>query len=198
MPNIHRVRVAWTGFPGAPGVSTFYALNGTTFIPHLQIFLTGVAGQMPNDVTLQIENTGDIIEAVSGDLMGSWAGAAQTPIVGSQSGAYSAPTGAVVNWLTGDVLDGHRLRGKTFLVPLANSAYDLTGSLGAEPLGAYRDYARSLSEDYDPNFVVWHRPRAAKAADGSRPAVTARAGGYSVVTGSSVPDECVVLRSRRD
>jgi len=198
MPNIDRVRVSWTGFPGAPGVSTFYALDGPAMLPHLKTYFDAMRGQIPADVTMTIENFGDIIEPISGDLVSSWVGEVQAPSVGEQNGQYAAPVGACVNWLTGDVLDGHRLRGRTYFVPLASAAFDLTGSINSTVLTAYRAFSETFRTDETGNFVIWHRPRVAKAADGSRPAVEARAGGYSVVTGSQVPDESVVLRSRRD
>lgn len=198
MANIQRLRVEWTGFPGAPGVSTFYALDAVALMSPLHYMFSTHKDIFPSDVTITALLTGDIIDPLNGDLVGSWSGGSWAPITGTDTGPYTAPAGAVINWQTGDVLDGHRLRGKTFLVPLGGGAYDLTGSIAATTLGYIQTVATYAANTALGNFVVWHRPRAARAADGSRPAVTYRAGGYSQVTAATVPDKSVVLRSRRD
>src|SRR5674476_946106 len=110
---------------------------------------------------------------------------------------YAAPVGMCVDWNTGVVMDLHRLRGRTFVVPCSGAQFDVDGSPLSTAVSGLQSAGDALIAA-DGNLMVWHRPRAAKAADGSRPAVTARAGGYANVTTAHVPDKAVVLRSRRD
>lgn len=198
MANISRVRVAMTGFIGAPGVMTFYCLTPDTFVTALHAWLVGVAGSLPGVVKLNIEPGGDTIDSTSGALTGSWAGAATAEISGADTGGYSAPSGMVISWLTGTVVDGHRLRGKTYLVPFARSAYGPDGQLNAANVADMKTKADAFQAAAAANFVIWHRNRKARAADATHLAVTARAGGHSIVSGTRVTGRPAVLTSRRD
>jgi hypothetical protein len=184
--NIQRVRVALTGFPGAPGVSTFYALDGAAMLAPLRALYQNRRTNFPSDVRFTFETIGDIIDPLTGDLMGTWTGTNPGDVVGTDSGIYSAPSGLAVTWLTGDVLDGRRLRGRTFMVPLASDVYALDGGIGAGVLAAFVTDAAALVAAAAANFVVWHRPN------------PSHAGGYSVVIGSRVSNKAAILTSRRD
>jgi hypothetical protein len=196
--NLERVRVGWDGFAGAPGVSTFYFLDASSAMTALHSFYTDVAAALPSDVNIQVENTGDRITAASGALVGSWSGTAQTVITGGQAGSYAAPTGCVVDWWTGAILDAHRVRGRTFLVPLAGNSYQDDGSLLDATRVALQAAAESFRSGQASNFVIWHRPFAGSPAVGTRPARPAHDGDYAAVTSATVPDKACVLRSRRD
>ena len=198
MTELARVRVAWTGFPGAPGVSTFYALSSTGVVGHLDTMFGAILAYFPADVTLLVEETGDLIEDTTGALTGAWSSSPVTPRVGIGSGAYSAPSGAAITWKSSTILDGKRLRGRTFLVPLTGTRFDSDGSLGSSAVTDIGEAAAALVTAEAGNLVIWHRPRIAAAATAYHPAVTARAGGHGPITASSVRDMAVVLRSRRD
>ena len=192
-----RVRVIWTGFTGAPGVSTFYVDSGSTMAAAIGEFFTNVSGLLPNDVTIHVENSGDVIDETSGDLTGSWTASSVTDVTGTGGDYYAAPAGMIVDWFTGVVMDRKRLRGRTFLVPISNPQFAIGGGLVSACITGAQDAADALLAA-DGNLLIWHRPRAAMAADGSRPAVTARAGGYASVSSAHVPNLAAVLRSRRD
>lgn len=192
MAVINRVRAALTGFPGGPGVSTFYCLNPNTFLPLLRDMYFNNSVTMPFGVTVTIENTGDVIDSTTGVLTNTWTAAPVVFVQGQGGAGYSAPSGACVTWTTGTILDGTRLRGRTFLVPLTGDSYQSDGSLDPVTLTRLRDNAASLVNAAAANFVVYHRPIAAGKLHGPR------AGGHSVVTGSLVRDKVAVLRSRRD
>lgn len=198
MAVINRVRASFTGFPGSPGVSTFYCLNPEAFLPLLRAFLQDFAAQIPQNVLVQVEGTGDIIDSTSGVLTGTWSAAPPTVVSGAAAGAYAAPAGICVNWVTGTVLDGHRLRGRTFMVPLGASAFDSDGSLNAVALSQFRLSAATFVTNAAADFVVWHRPRPAGTLSPKGVLLPARAGGHAVVISSKVNDKVAVLRSRRD
>lgn len=198
MTNLIRVRTTLTGFIGGPGVATMYFLNENTAIPSVRAFWEAVSFVMPVSVTAQVQNEGDVIESTTGALTGAWSKAPVAPVFGKTPGPYSAPTGAVVNWLTQNVFDGRRLRGRTFIVPMDNGVYETNGTLQQAAINAINGAADALIFEQSLSFVVWHRPREARPLDGSRPAVTARPGAHGIVTARRVPDKVAVLRSRRD
>lgn len=187
-----------TGFPGGPGVATMYFLDANTAAASVSSFWNNLMNLIPADVSITPEAFGDTIEDSTGVLTGSWASGASAQHQGNIAGAYSAPSGGVVTWTTGTVLDGHRLRGRTFVVPLVGGAYQADGSLADTTLTTMRSAAQALIFEQSQSFVVWHRPFKGRAATLTRPARPAHAGGHGLVTGSRVPDIAAVLRSRRN
>lgn len=198
MTSIARIRSVFTGFPGGPGVATMYSVNTATLAASVRAFWQAIAGALPGDVHIQVEGFGDLLEDTTGALTGAWSTATPAIVNGTSGAPYMAPAGAVINWVSATILDGRRVRGRTFVVPIAGEAEQVDGSLSAGVLGTLSGAASGLVIAEAGGFCIWHRPRAAKPADGSRPAVTARAGGHALVTSHSVPDLVAVLRSRRD
>src|SRR5450759_5627197 len=118
MVNINQVRVAWSGFPGGPGISTFYTTGPlAAFRTSLSDMLTGLSTYIPGNVLMVVETSGSVLDPLSGDLVSVWSEATEHVIDGLDSSAYSAPTGFIINWATGTVLNGHLLRGRTYIVP---------------------------------------------------------------------------------
>jgi hypothetical protein len=185
MPEIYRVRTGWTGFIGGPGVTTMYFLDVATAVASVHTFWSELLSRFPTDVHLQVENVGDIIEDSTGEMTGAWSADAVGSLTGTGDGNYAAPAGCVVNWLTDTVTAGRRLRGKTFLVPLAGGTYDGDGSIGAASLSAIQAAADALVVGQSTSFVVWHR---GSGTDGSN----------GLVTSAKVNDFTAVLTTRRD
>jgi hypothetical protein len=203
MTTLQRIRVGWTGFIGQPGVSTFYATTASTLLPQLETFFTSIAGQLPNVVRIQIEGSGDEIDVTTGGLVGGWAASAPAPIVGGVAGVYSGVGGALVQWSTPTVFSGRRLKGHTFLVPIAALAYDASGQIASPNLGTMRAAAAALVAAAAGNMIIWQRPRVATAAWTDRhgvahPAVASRVGGFASVDTGTVRAVVTELRSRRD
>jgi hypothetical protein len=192
MTVIQRVRITWTGFVGGPGVSVFYFSE--TAIPNsgLRTFFNGVSTYLPNVVTINFPQAGDKIEDTTGVITGAWSAGPTTPVTGQvASAAYSGTSGACVDWLTGSVVAGRRPMGRTFLVPLAGSAYQNDGTILEAARTSLTSDAVNLVAAFTPNFLVWSRPL--KDEDGA----VIRAGTSSPVIGARIPDKAVVLRSRR-
>lgn len=186
MVDIHRVRVTWDGFIGGPGVSTFYALNGPALLPDLHQFFSNLQLKIPADVNIRFPIEGDIIDPVTGNLTGAWTAGLENYIDCSGTGGYAAPVGCVVNWVTGQVYNNHRLKGKTYIVPLYSDAFDVDGSLLAGEHAGILSAAETLVTAAADNFVVWSRP------------VNNLNGGSALVLSTNVPDKAAILRSRRD
>lgn len=197
MTSLYRVRTELTGFGGGPGVATMYFLDTDTAVASVHDFWGTVAAAMPPVVHMQVVPAGDIIESTTGTITGAWAASAVTEVVGQGAADYASPAGVIVGWGTNTILDGRRLRGRTFIVPLSFDAYQNDGTIGTTTLPNFVNAATGLISEQADSFVIWHRPREAVAADGSRPAITARAGGHGLVVRHTVPDKVAVLRSRR-
>jgi len=185
MTEISRVRSVWTGFPGGPGVTTMYFLDTATAVADLRTFWALFSGALPADVHIQVENAGDIIEDSTGALTGAWSSESVAVVNGASTEAYSAPSGACINWLTETIGPHRRIRGRTFIVPLANEAYQNDGSLSPTVLAEFHDHAESFIVSQSSSFVVWHRGTGSDGTNG-------------LVTAASVHDMVAVLRSRRD
>jgi len=198
MATLDRIRVAMAGFPGAPGVMTFYASDALTFVDPLHAWLIAIATAMPTDVQLTIESQGDVIEDQTGTINGTWTTTVGATVPGLSTGSYAAPCGYVAEWLTSGFFSGRRLRGRTFVVPLGGASYFTDGTILDGSLADFRAAAATLVTSTAGNFRIWQRPRKARPADGTHPAVTARVGGSGAVSSSRIPDKVAVLRSRRD
>ena len=192
MANIQRIQIPSSGFIGGPGVTTFYALDAAAALPELKGLMAGFAALQTSNLHYEYPTVGDIIDPINGDLVGSWTAGGRAGDTGGDSAVYSAPSGMCVNWLTGDVLDGHRLKGRSFFVPMSSNVYQDDGSIAPSILSSFQSLADAKVSSMAANFVVWHRPKKDKITH----AIT-RDGGYSVVTSAHVPDRAIVLRSRR-
>lgn len=202
--NILRVTARWTGFTGAPGYSNFHFTSdagfwdGGLFGDEAELAAESAAGRvraafdaidqwLPTRVNIGIEPETVILDSDTGEIVGSVPVEVDPVESGGTSRAYSAASGAVVNWRTNDYRFGRRIRGRTFIVPLAGDAYGTDGTLADNALSSLRSFATTLIADQaDPQFGVWSRPRSG-------------AGGvFATAVSASVPDMSAVLRSRRD
>lgn len=198
MGVLNRIRVRLEGFPGAPGVATFYSLDTNTIVTSLQDLWTVLATAMPPDVTIQVDSAGDQIEETTGNIVGSWAHAAQGAIVGSGGANYAAPVGIAVTWLTDGIVAGQRVKGRTFVVPTSANIFDNQGRVPQGSLNGFQAAAEAFVAAQSASFVIWSRPFPGAAAVPPKPARALRLGSHSLVTASLVKGTAVVLRSRRD
>lgn len=191
---ISRVTAEWTGFPGAPGYSNFYfgGDSGTTGdaqadADRVQALFEYVASYLPTGVTVTIQPEVVTLDETTGNMTGITAIESPDTVTGRGTGGFSGPSGAVVNWMTGSFVNGRLVRGRTFFVPLAGSAYESNGTLTTPALNGFRTGASIfVGEVGSRALVVWRRPR------------NGTPGSSHLVTSAQVPDIAAVLRSRRD
>lgn len=202
--DILRITARWTGFSGAPGYSNFHFTtdggfwDGGFLTPDAEVAANGAAERVisafsgtrsifPSEVSIGIESEAEILDSDTGEIQGVVAIEDPPSTVGQATGGYSAVSGAVVNWRTNDYRFGRRIRGRTFLVPLAGSTYQSDGTLTSDALDGLRGFGNTIvNGSGSADFGVWSRPRAG-------------AGGvFATAVGASVPDMAAVLRSRRD
>lgn len=191
---ITRVRAQWSGFNGAPGYSQFH-FQSSTGEPDaagdralVHQFFAAVDNWLASPVRISVDSTVEILDSATGQLIDYADDDTELPqLTGGSSGAYSAASGAVVNWLTNTVVGGRRLRGRTFLVPASPAAYQSDGTLDPTALTALNNGASILSgAGFSSGFGILSRP-----AGGGQIS-------FGEVTGHRIPDMAAVLRSRRD
>lgn len=191
---ITRITAVWTGFQGGPGYTNFFfnAFGGGDVVDleaaRVFTFFARLQSILPSDVNVEVMQEAAILDEATGALI-DYAQASDSPgdINGQAAGAYSAPSGAAITWNTAAIARGRRLRGRTFVVPLSNGAYEADGTLASAAIGDLNNAAEGLIGDgAGPEAVIWSRPR-----DGA-------GGTIGAITGYRVADQAAVLRSRRD
>jgi len=199
MANLVRAVINWTGGIGLPGFTNLHFRNQTPgvisqavvddAVTKLDAFLTGIRGSIPSTVTLAVNATLTEIDETDGTIQAFWTGTPAAAGAGTGGSIYAAPSGGVVNWTTSAVRNGRLIRGRSFLVPMDNAAYDTGGTIATTDLTALNTAATNLrAASGDARLVVWGRPTTAGGTDG----VSAE------VTSSNVPDKVAILSSRRD
>lgn len=192
--TIYRTTTVWSGFSGAPGYTNFY-FQGTgdgesvdAVLTRTHAFWNEIKAYLPGPVTLQVSGEVARIDETTGMVEAFLNGMPPASVKGVPTGNYAGPSGACVTWSTGAVRNGRRVKGRTFIVPLANAAFDSDGTLGVAALGDLNTAATAMRDPASPNLGVWSRPSARGAADGI----------FHFVTGHRITDKAAVLRSRRD
>lgn len=185
----------WTGFQGAPGYTNFHFADQAANPGPVEArtrtsaFFNAVSAVLPANVQWMTEGEVAIVDETTGMITDyETAEPNPTPGSGGRSGGYSASSGAVITWNTNGVRNGRRVRGRTFLVPLAGNSYEDDGTLTGSVITTLNDAAEALigATGFESGFCIFSRPS------------TSGAGGVYPVIGHRVPDMAAVLRSRRD
>lgn len=195
MADIYRVKALWSGFGGSPGVTTHYLGETPTAadLTAVRTFYNTLAPHLPSGLTIAVPGSGDIIDEFEAGLTGTWTATAPTAVSGSNAGEAPAPVGAVVQWLTAGIHRGKRVRGRSFLVPLA-AQYEGNGTLLATFVTTAQGAGTALITALNPKLRVWCRPLYGEG----KPRPIIAVGNSFQVTAAAVPDKVMVLRSRRD
>ena len=122
-----------TGYTGAPGwhrmkfIGSLTGAECTTVSAAMKAFynslltITPAAAKMTWQQPAQVfSDTGVLLNEVTIPTLPS-----QLQFTGA--GGYAGGTGAVVFWNTGALNGGHKVRGRTYLVPLTSNSYDSSG-----------------------------------------------------------------------
>lgn len=197
MTTLNRVVLRWQG-PQIKGaaVSVLYfdgSDNAAPPVTGIQSAFQGLHFHLPSGVTIVVPASGDRIDDTTGALTGVWSVAGENTATMDGAAASAAGVGACVSWNTGGIVPGggatprpRRLRGRTFLVPLANSAYGPDGTLDTAAYNQINTFATALRAAGP--LAVWHRPTSPGASDGNSYGVTSH----------RVSDKVAILTSRRD
>lgn len=202
-----RVTTVWTGFIGSPGYTNHYFEEATIAEPGaydacraVRQFFLAAAPLMPSTVHLDVQHTVAQIDEHNGAQTGEIADIAPgSTMLGGDGNNYSAPSGASINWGTATFVGGHRITGRTFIVPLGRGAYGPDGELLPASLTTLRTAANIIATPLIPlvsRMVVWHRPK--YVVPKTTPPTIAVPGSYGIVTTYNVKAKSAVLTSRRD
>lgn len=196
MTSIDRAYVVWSNFPGGPGVSVHYAFPGNGVAAKLRTFYNALAGILPINLTIQVPGSGDTIEDTTGEIVGGWSGTTPAVVVGTLNSVYTAPSGCSTRWLTGGVVRGRRLRGRTFIVPMGGTNSTQQGTWNSTTVATIQAAADALIASANPGLCIWNRPQKA-VTTGPHPH-PAYPGSSAQVTAAQVKSEVNILKSRRD
>jgi hypothetical protein len=113
-------------------------------------------------------------------------------VTGTASSAlrWAGGTGACITWKTGNIFNGHRVQGRTFLVPLVD-CYGNDGTLDPAAITAITNAGNALIAAPGAELSIW-----SKQFNKAVPPVQI-AGDNSPVSSCSVKDMASQLRSRR-
>lgn len=197
------VRTEWSGTSGGPGLTQMAVLGaaggiwnpgGTqAAVNAVRAFWASLTGQLPNELSLVVSPVIDDYDTVSGELVGSYtAGTSPAPVLGTSTATYAAGAGFKVTWNTGQIRNGRRVRGSTFVVPAAQVVYDTSGRIIGTTQTVVNNAAGTLLSalgSAGTSMAVWSRPRE----------LPTPRGGYAteVVTGTC-SSKTAIMRGRRD
>lgn len=183
-------RAFWAVPGGGLGITNFHTTpiagtaEGATIANLVQQFFIAIRTNLPNDVTISFDSE-VTVHNDQGELTATYPVTPPASTVGGQTGGWAGAAGARIDWLTGIIVAGRRLRGRTYIVPLASTVYDNDGTLTTAFVNTLTAAANGLADALElaglPLVVV------------SRTHQT-----QSVVTGQIVNDKTAILRSRRD
>lgn len=180
-----RVRVAWNGLGGLPGVSTFYYPSSAPVLTGLTSFFNSIKSLVPDALSWTIPNSGDTIDMADGSLVGGWIGTGGGTVQGiGGASPYAAGVGTRVVWNTLGIAGGRRVRGATFIAPILASNFDSAGTIATAALNTIQTAASSLAAS-GVAWGVWSRP------------TDTRAGTFHATNDAIVADRVTALRSRR-
>lgn len=201
MAVVSVLKVEWSGFVGGPGLSQFVLegddpLDLQPALQALEDFFVALAPLIPNNILLTPQTEALHYEHTTGVLLGATQLTAVGASTGTATGTWAAACGGSIQWDTGQIQNGRRVRGRTFIVPMAVNAYEDDGTLTSTAVSTMTTASGEISTFVGPNaantFQVWGRPRDATETQPAKPASLAQ------ITGASVSDKVAILRGRRD
>lgn len=193
---MQRVRVTTAGWSGGPGVMTFYASDSVAedattaqaIVDALDPVFDNITTLFPGAWSATVDSFVDTLTTTSGAVIATDTVTPWTKTGGSSAGFGPLAVGGCVTWLTDTFLSGRRLKGRTFVSPVASEFNDADGTPNATMNSHLTDFGAAwvagVSGTTAP--VIWHRP------------VSGSGGASSPITAALVRDKFAVLRSRRD
>lgn len=197
------VRTYWDGTSGGPGLTQF-ALEGAAggewnpggtngAVSAVRVFWDSLKALLPDELRLTVSPIIDDYNSITGKLVGSYvASTTPTVVAGTSATSYAAGAGAKITWNTNQISNGRRVRGSTFLVPLAAANYTITGTISAAAIATINNSAGNLISGLataSTPLAVWSRPI-------KEP--NARAGFDTQVVSGTCGSKTAILRGRRD
>lgn len=196
---IGKVQVILSGFPGAPGLITWYwngaaagsftTADATAAVAASYALLNALKTGFAGTCSMQVNPAVEVLEATTGALTGIVQATPVAAVVGTGTGVVLSAEGPLLQWITADVVGRRLVRGRTFVVPSASGAIGSPGTVIAAFTTAALAGMAAYIATAGPSPVVWHRPA---------PFATGANGSAHEIVAYGVPAVVSVLRSRRD
>ena len=193
MATILRTRATLTGPAGLPGLSTFYWLdpspsdsNATAALAGVRAYFEAVKSLLATGVTVLYQQEVDVLNDATGGLVAQQTATAQTSTIATGTDEAPPATQLGLTLLTGTVVDGRILKGRTFLGPVAPACFTAAGVPTGTAKTALNAGGAAMLAVSAVDLCVWSRPKGGS-------------GGIAVAcSGVSAATQAWVLRSRRD
>ena len=164
--SVFEYTVQWTGGRIGLGFTNWHihesgADNLAAISTAIRTWYDAVNNTIPNSITNTFPAEVKVLDESTGTLENAVPVTPLSPLTGGGSGTYSANTGRLVRWNTGEVAGGRRITGRTFLVPNIGTAFDSSGSVAASTLSTDNTahaalLAATQAGDF-PQLVVWSK-----------------------------------------
>lgn len=195
VPVIQKLVITWTGVPSGGGASIMFAADAAVLSTAMRTFFDSIKVYLAPGVGITFPTGGYTIHADTGIASTTWSQTPPSPVGSINTGGYAAPAGAVVTWRTPELnFFGHLMKGRTFIVPLGQSAFQNNGTLDDTFKGILQTKAADVVTTGAP--VVYERH--SDGPDADHPDRVAHDGKAALVTSATVNDRAAVLRSRRN
>lgn len=169
MTNLIRARAIGSGWVGGPGLATFYFLGSPTptvaeateAAARVRAFFVAAAPVIWNSATWQALGDVDVIDDLSGNLVGGATGVTPAPVAGTGGTNLAPPHNAgLVVLNTGFIVRGRRLVGRRFVSPVSTGAIASTGVPTAAAITALAAAGQALRTTVVTSITsrVWSRP----------------------------------------
>jgi hypothetical protein len=195
-----RVRTVFSGAPGSPWLNTMYFVGNTQALADAAVVDVGaywgaVDAFIVNTVSWATEGDVADIDHSTGELVQTFG---TTPASGSGGSAVEVlptATQGLHRWTTAGVVVGRRVRGRTFIPGLSETA-NVNGVWTSSQRTTVNAAGAALIASAASEFAIWSRPH--PGDPDAEPPIAARAGTAHIVTSGSTWDRFAVQRSRRD
>lgn len=198
MPSVYRVGVTWNGFQGSPGYTRFSYqelssdANRNAAGAAVRQFFFALAGHFLTSWTISVDAEIQEFDMGTGQLIGAAAmPTVPSPVTGTAAAApYAGGSGYSVGWRTGEIFNGRRVQGRSFIVPAVN-VYESNGTLSSSVIATATAAANALIASSINGFSIW-----AKLMTKDSPPVQI-GGALYAVSSCIVKDQASQLRTRR-
>lgn len=192
-----RVRVALSGWPGGPGLSTFYfgtlnddAAAAVRVVEYVHSAFTATWNDVyPPNVSMQVSGDVDVLDSATGAITDTLAVTAPAAVAGVASSEFAPiATALLARLTTPNFIAGRRLRGRIYFCPIGINMVQGDGTPDPTAIAFIQDGGNTLLESiaYGDVWEVWHRP------------VNGVGGQTAPVISVTCPDKFSILTSRRD
>jgi hypothetical protein len=185
---VQEIVTEWTGLGHNPKLSIMYiddAADVGLARDNIAGLWNALEGFLSTSIAWRVAQDGKIMDSATGELTGFWTDT--TPFVGeglNESDPLPDATQLLVQWVTTEVVNGRRVRGRTF-IPGMTEQHSERGNPSDDLVAGAAAGAQAMVTALLGNFVVWHRP------------TNGVGGSTAVVNVATVWDEWAVQRNRR-